>query len=100
VKKPGEPEPIGDVVRRLMRGRLSRRKRKESEILEVWPEVVGEERAGRLVPMRLRGGVLWVGVESPALLYEVAQFEREPMIRKLAERLPGLNIEDVRFRLA
>ncbi|MHC4600495.1 MAG: DciA family protein [Planctomycetota bacterium] len=100
MKKPGEPEPIGDVVRRLMHGRLSRRRKRESEILEVWAKVVGEERTERLVPIRLRGGVLWVGVESPALLYEVAQFERESMITRLAELLPGLGIEDVRFRLA
>ena len=100
MKKPREPELIGDVVRRLMRGRLSRRRKRESEILEVWAKVVGEDRTERLVPIRLQGGVLWVGVESPALLYEVSQFERESMIARLAELLPGLGIEDVHFRLA
>ena len=100
MKNRGEPRPIGDVVRRLMRGRLARKRRKESRIHEVWADVVGPERKDRLHPMRLRSGVLWVGVESPALLYEVAQFERAAMVEKLTKLLPDLAIEDVRFRLA
>ena len=94
-----EMEPIGDVVRRLMRGRLRRKGKKDAAILEVWESVVGADRAERLVPLRLRGGVLWVGVDSPPLLYEVSQFERETIRDRIRERLPDLGIEEVRFRL-
>jgi len=87
------------VVRRLMRGRL-RRGKKEEAILAVWEDVVGAARAAQLRPLRFRGGVLWVGVESPALLYEVSQFERGGILAGLQERCSDLGIEDVRFRLA
>jgi hypothetical protein len=92
-------EPIGNVVRRLMRGRIPRKARKEAKILEVWDQAVGDERKDRLVPLRLRAGVLWVGVDSPAILYEVSQFEREAVLDKLKSLLPDLGIEDVKFRL-
>ena len=92
-------EIIGNVVRRLMRGRIPRKARKEAKILEVWDQAVGNERKDRLVPLRLRAGVLWVGVDSPAILYEVSQFERAAVLDKLKSLVPDLGIEDVRFRL-
>jgi hypothetical protein len=82
-----------------MRGRLGKQARKEAAILEGWEAIVGAERVSRLVPLRLRGGVLWVGVASPALLYEVAQFERAAILSRLQEVFPKFQIEDVRFRL-
>jgi hypothetical protein len=94
-----EPEAVGDVVRRLMRGRLGKKAKREVALMEVWEEIVGAERAGRLTPLRLRAGVLWVAVESPPLLYEVSQFERPAILRRIQERLPDLGLEDVRFRL-
>jgi predicted nucleic acid-binding Zn ribbon protein len=97
--RPTGPERAGDVARRLLRGRLAKRARRESRVLEIWEEVVGPERAARLVPAGLRAGVLWVEVESPALLYEAAQFARGEILARLKERLPELGIEDVRFRL-
>ncbi|MCU0722267.1 MAG: DUF721 domain-containing protein [Planctomycetes bacterium] len=96
---PREPERLGDVARRLLRGSLARRARKESRVLEVWEEAAGPERAARLKPARLRAGVLWVEVESPALLYEAAQFSRGEILARLKELVPELGIEDVRFRL-
>jgi len=92
-------ELIGKVVRRLMRGRIPRKARKEAKILEVWDQVVGDERKERLVPLRLRAGVLWVGVDSPAILYEVSQFDRAKVLDKLKGLVPDLGIEDVKFRL-
>jgi hypothetical protein len=94
-----EPEAVGDVVRRLMRGRLGKKARKEAAILEIWEEIIGPDRAGLLVPLRFRAGVLWVAVESPTLLYEVSQFERSNILQRIRERLPDLGVEDVRFRL-
>ena len=94
-----EPREVGEVLRRLMRGRL-RRGKKEEAIFEVWEEVVGPARASRLTPLRLRAGVLWVGVESSALLYEVSQFERVGIVEGLKQRIPDLGVEDVRFRLS
>jgi len=97
--RPRGPERLGEVARRLLRGRLKKRARKETRVLEAWEEVVGAERAGKLRPARLRDGVLWVEVESPAVLYEAAQFSRGEILGRLRERFPELGIEDVRFRL-
>jgi predicted nucleic acid-binding Zn ribbon protein len=79
---------------------MGKRRKRESQVLEVWEEVVGTDRVSKLAPLRLRQGVLWVSVESPALLYEVSQFEREAIVGRLKELLPKLAVEDVRFRLA
>ena len=92
-------EPIGSVVRRLMRGRISRKAKKEARVLDVWEEAVGSDKKDRLVPLRLRAGVLWVGVDSPAILYEVSQFGRAAVLERLRALVPELGIEDVRFRL-
>lgn len=98
-RRRGEPKPLGDVLRRVMRGRLSRKGGKEGALQEVWEEAVGPVLAGRLAPLRLRAGVLWVAVESPALLYEVAQFKREEIRDRLRALCPQAGVEDVRFRL-
>ena len=97
--RPSGPQRLGDIARRLIRGRMSKRARREGRILEVWEQVAGQELAGKLKPVRLRAGVLWVDVESPAVLYEAAQFSRKAMLGKLRELLPDLGVEDMRFRL-
>lgn len=96
---PTGPEHIGDLARKMVRGRLGRRMRRETKVLEIWEDAVGQEQAGQLHPVRLRSGVLWVEVESPAVLYETAQFKSDDILDKLRTLVPDLGIEELRFRL-
>ena len=98
-KKGSEPERAGDVARRLIRGKIGRRRKKEARIVSAWRDIVGEERASKMFPLRLRAGVLWVEVSSPALYFEAAQFGREEMLAKVRAAAPDLEIKEIRFKL-
>jgi hypothetical protein len=72
-------EPIGDVVRREL-GRFGRGEA-IAEIVEVWPEAVGESIARNAWPARIaRDGTLHVATSSSTWAFELGLLE--PDIRK------------------
>lgn len=72
------------------------RKLEEREILALWDEVVGEEIAARTQAVKCVHGVLYIYVTHGAWMQELHFMEPE-ILRKLAEKMPGANIQKIRF---
>ena len=78
------------LSRRLEAGKLGR----------AWVEVVGPELARRTrVVGPLRGGVLRIEVDSPALLSELSGFESERLHQQMRERFKRSYVRKLKFQL-
>lgn len=72
------------------------RRLEEREILALWEDVVGEEIAARTQAVKFSRGVLYIQVTHGAWMQELHFMEQE-ILRKLADKLPGANIQKIRF---
>jgi predicted nucleic acid-binding Zn ribbon protein len=91
----GTAELLPAVMEKLgLRERLH-----ESEVMEVWEQIVGDFIAAHSAPVALREGVVYVRVLQPALHYELNQISKAEILRKLKRRFGSKTIRDVRFRV-
>jgi len=70
------------------------------EVCRAWHEAVGEEVSLHSRVGGFKGGVLWVEVDSAARRYELSQFQKEDILKKMRRSLPGEYIDDIRFKVA
>ena len=93
-----EPSALRDVVPGVLR-----ELRPHSPILarlrKAWADVVGEDAAVRTRPAGLEQGVLTVHVASAALKHHLSTFRRDEILDGLRRRVPGVPLEEVRFRV-
>lgn len=61
--------------------------------------MAGESLADRTRVRSLRAGVLTIEVATAPLLHELGAYARETLLAELLEKLPGIPITDLRFRL-
>ncbi len=94
----GQPQPIGEVLSRLMARRGYARVRSAGALAEAWRQASGEENAGRTRATVVRRGVLEVLVANSTLAQELG-FQKRLMVERLAQLLPDENIRDLRFRV-
>jgi len=73
--------------------------KKNSGVLQIWNNVVGEEVAIMAVPASFKAGVLTVEVANSALLHELAQFHKEELLESLRQACPNVTIRNIRFKL-
>lgn len=72
----------------------------QNQVSRTWCEVVGPEAARHTRLSRtLKGGVLRVEVDSPALLAELSSFRKPEILRRMQELVRRKHIEDIRFKL-
>jgi predicted nucleic acid-binding Zn ribbon protein len=93
-----EPEKAGDILERLT-GRMgiaSRLEREKAVIL--WEEVVGGNVARRAGAKAIRGGVLFVVVESSTWLQELSLL-KEGIIQKINRLIGSEVVDDIVFRV-
>jgi len=93
------PEPIGDLVKKIVKGSARRGARTREEAEAKWVEVVGPEIAARTSVTGYDRRVLRIGVESSALLAELAGFYKEGLLESLQSGERPLPVVDVRFEL-
>lgn len=93
------PRAVGDVLGELFVARGLGRLRAVGELETAWAEAVGEPANRQTRPAGIRNGVLTVTVTHSALLEELAAFRKPGLLRTLRELMPGLRIQDLRFRL-
>ncbi len=98
-RRGGEPELVGDVLRRLMRDVAPRRSvRRRDVVREAWEQAAGPALAEETRPATLRGGVLTVEVRSAALLHELEGFRRDELLARVLDA--GVrDVTGLRFRL-
>ncbi len=94
-----EPQPLGDVLSRLMALRGYGRVRGGRQLAEVWCAAAGEKIAARTRVLGLKHGVLQIGVSNAALLGELTSFHRHSLLESLQKCGADYAIRDLKFRL-
>jgi predicted nucleic acid-binding Zn ribbon protein len=94
----GHPKPIGDVLAELLARRGYARVRSAGACAEAWRAAAGERLAASTRATGVRRGVLEVLVANSTLVQEIS-FEKQNLIRRLAELAPEEKIRDLRFRV-
>ena len=101
----GQPEPrrLGDLLKRLLKGKRFSQKGRYGALSVAWrqvmEEVLGEECAGQTRIGSFSHGRVVVEVEGPVLLQELSGFLRQKLLERLRS-LPGTeDVADLRFRL-
>jgi predicted nucleic acid-binding Zn ribbon protein len=95
---PRQPEKLGEILSRLFAARGWGRRQERARLEEAWLAVVGTSGADHTRVGLLRRGVLEIVVDSAVLLQELAHFRKRGLLEQLRSRLPGVTINDLRFR--
>jgi len=69
------------------------------KVMSVWSEIVGNEiyKSARITG--IKNGIMYVGVESSAMIHHLTNFEKYAIIHKINTILGFKYIEDVRFKV-
>jgi hypothetical protein len=78
----------------------SRRKEKILGVIEKeWIELVGRKWAKDTRPVGLKQDILQVEVKSSAVLYELAHFEKERLLKEIQTKYAEARVRDINFRV-
>ena len=97
---PKGPENIGEIMSRLFAARGWGRKQERLRLERAWAEAVGAEYAPNTRVVAIRRNIFEVEVRGTILLQELAQFSKRRLLEGLRKLLPGVTINDLRFRSA
>jgi len=97
VKRPKRfPQPVGDILASYFQKKGWDEKLREYQIWTHWPKVMGKNLSDRCRPLRLKYGVLTIGVSSSTWLTQL-QFMKLELIEKI-KNLFGIRLTDIRFK--
>ena len=68
------------------------------KVMSTWSEVVGSEIYKSTRITGIKNGIMYVGVESSAMIHHLTNFEKYAIIHKINTLLGFKYIEDVRFK--
>lgn len=89
---------VGQVLKGLFPKRGSTDKIFQ-EVKDAWRDVVGEEVSQCTEIMDLKTGVLYITVESTALIHHLTNFEKDAIIAKINELTRMKYLNDIRFKV-
>jgi len=92
-----DPRGLGDVVDALASQLGWTSALAQSDLLEGWRELAGEETAKHAVPDAITDGVLVVRCESTAWATQLRMMRSELLVR-IGERFPDADIQSIRFQ--
>lgn len=90
--------PLNGLVKKAIKDLGGRKHIKEEEIFNAWEEAAGNKASRHSSPVSFKSGLLVVNVDASAWLYELTLNKKE-ILEKLAGRLKGKKIKDIRFRI-
>lgn len=85
---------LGDLLSDAVRALVGPRRVRQAAVLDAWAEVVGEVRARHARVAGIRGNVLVVVTDLPALSHEI-RLCRSALVEALNQRAGGQAIEDI-----
>ena len=69
------------------------------KVMSVWSEVVGSEIYKSTRITGIKNGIMYVGVESSAMIHHLTNFEKYAIIHKINNVMGMKYIEDIRFKV-
>ena len=69
------------------------------KVMSVWSEVVGNEVYKSTKITGIKNGIMYVGVESSAMIHHLTNFEKYAIIHKINNIIGFKYIEDIRFKV-
>ncbi|MGE0756379.1 MAG: DUF721 domain-containing protein [Pirellulaceae bacterium] len=91
------PQPIADVLSRLLARRGYAQVQDASQWREVWTQAAGRL-ASRTRTGKFQRGTLEIVVENSATLQELT-FQKKKLIARINELVPQLKLKDLRFKV-
>jgi predicted nucleic acid-binding Zn ribbon protein len=91
--------PLGDALSALFASKGFARLRAAGELEYAWIAAAGDSVAKQTKLGGVRHGVLLVTVGHSALLEELAAFRKSELLAALRAKVPGLSLQDIRFRV-
>src|ERR1044071_4552955 len=92
------PQPIADVLSRLLSRRGYARQQAASACVDAWRTAAGDLAAKHTRPGQIRSGVLEILAGNSTLVQELT-FQKQALLEKLKQLLPDESIRDLRFRV-
>lgn len=93
------PQPIGDIIPKVIKKMGLNQKLKEAEVIRDWCIIVGDVIAKHCQPIKLEKACLTVNVDSSPWLNELQKFSKSIILQKLQARLGEKAVKDIRFRI-
>ena len=91
--------PAHQLVPHVMRGLGLEKRLHQSQVLLLWPNIVGPDIAAHAQPMSLRNGVLVVAVDHPIWLQELSRFHKRAILEKIQLRVGKSAVSNISFRI-
>ena len=91
------PQPIAEVLSRLMTRRGYANVQIAYEWVEVWKQAAGKF-ASRTRPGKFSGGVLEVVIQDSATLQEMT-FQKKKLLAAIGELAPEFKVKELRFKV-
>ena len=91
--------PTHQLVPQVMRGLGLEKRLQQSQVLLLWPSIVGAEIAGHAQPVSLRNSVLVVAVDHPIWLQELSRFHKRAILDKVQQRVGKSAVRDIALRI-
>lgn len=92
------PRPIGELITSYLQAAGLEEVERARRMVDSWRAAVNPGVFENTRLLRVRDGVIHVGVGSSALLYELEGFRREEILARLREQAVGY-VRDVKFKL-
>ena len=97
-RRRGEHELLGQVLKRMFGNRIRRGVSKLMKLQATWKDVVEEEVACCSRITSFRRGIVYIEVDSPALMYELSQFRKKEILEGIRNRTRLNDVEDLKFK--
>jgi len=91
--------PASQLVTEVMKKLGLDQRLQQSQVLFLWPQIVGAQIATHAQPVSLRNGLLVVGVDHPVWLQELSRYYKPLILQKVQDRLGKKVVRDIRFRI-
>jgi predicted nucleic acid-binding Zn ribbon protein len=87
---------LGDAIREFMKEYRLDKKLNETKLINSWENVVGKMIANHTLRLNVYKGVLFVKLDSPALVHEL-NFARERICKSLNDEVGSKVIDNIKF---
>ena len=92
----GGQAKLGNLLESLLKRSGLKHKLKQHQIMLAWKEIVGAANARNSWPLRISGGVLWVGCSSASWAQTMTML-REQIMQKIAGMFGYCPVSEIRF---